>query len=126
MKIIDLLNKIANGEDVPRELIYKGFLWEYDVNNKMWFYYFGEGRNHRFDRLFYIGQILNDEVEILDEPKEDKIEKVDTYVLCDSDFHTRYKDGYSLKATEIIDKAFEEYSYKINELIDEVNKLKEK
>ncbi len=69
---------------------------------------------------------LDDEVEILDEPKEDKIEKVDTYVLCDSDFHTRYKDGYSLKATEIIDKAFEEYSYKINELIDEVNKLKEK
>ena len=69
MKVIDLLNKIANGEEVPRKFTYKGYLWEYDVKNKMWFYYFGKDKNHRFDRLFYINQILNDEVEILEEPK---------------------------------------------------------
>lgn len=71
MKIIDLLNKIANGEEVPRKFTYKGYLWEYDEKNKMWFYYFGEGKSHRFDRLFYLNMILNDEVEILEE--ENKI-----------------------------------------------------
>lgn len=67
MKIIDLLNKIANGEEVPKTFTYKGYLWEYDKKNKMWFYYFGESKSHRFDRLFYLNMILNDEVEILEE-----------------------------------------------------------
>lgn len=58
--------------------------------------------------------------EIIEEEK--KINYVSTYVLCDSDFER--KDQYSLKAVEIIDKAFEEYSDAINDLIDEVNKLK--
>ena len=71
MKIIDLLNKIANDEEVPRKFTYKGYLWEYDVKNKMWFYYFGESKNHRFDRLFYLNMILNDEVEILEEEPRD-------------------------------------------------------
>ena len=70
MKVIDLLNKIANGEEVPRKFTYNGYLWEYDINNKMWFYYFGEGKNHRFDKLFYLNMCLNDEVEILDEEDE--------------------------------------------------------
>lgn len=48
------------------------------------------------------------------------IEKVNTWVLCDSDFTSRGK--YSLKATEIIDSAFEEYSHKINEIIDKLNR----
>jgi hypothetical protein len=36
----------------------------------MWFYYFGESKSHRFDRLFYMNMILNDEVEILEEEKK--------------------------------------------------------
>ena len=70
MKIIDLLNKIANGEEVPKKFTYKGYLWEYDAKNEMWFYYFGESKSHRFDRLFYLNMILNDEVEILEEEKK--------------------------------------------------------
>jgi hypothetical protein len=70
MKVIDLYNKMAKGEKVPRKFTYKGYLWEYDVKNKMWFYYFGESKSHRFDRLFYMNMILNDEVEILEEEKK--------------------------------------------------------
>ena len=79
MKIIDLLNKIANGEEVPRKFTYNGYLWEYDVKNKMWFYYFGESKNHRFDRLFYLNMILNDEVKIIEEEKKipEKLEYYD-------------------------------------------------
>ena len=79
MKIIDLLNKIANGEEVPRKFTYNGYLWEYDINNQMWFYYFGEGKNHRFDRLFYLNMCLNDEVEIIEEEKEIEFDNFSSY-----------------------------------------------
>lgn len=72
IKIIDLYILIANKEfdKLPKKFTYEGYLWEYDVKNKMWFYYFGENKNHRFDRLFYINQILNDKVKILEEEKK--------------------------------------------------------
>lgn len=64
---------------------------------------------------------INDEIKVIDENtlKEDKIGKVNTYVLCDNDFNS--KGRFSLKATELIDKAFEEYSNKINEIIERLN-----
>jgi len=34
MKIIDLLNKIANGEDVPKRIKYINSIWEYDEETK--------------------------------------------------------------------------------------------
>lgn len=119
MTIIELLNKIANGEEVPRKFTYKGYLWEYDVKNKMWFYYFGEGKNHRFDRLFYLNMILNDTVEILEE--ENKIEKIDK---LDLDYKSNiYSDEYKFRK-EIMFYC-DNLQSKINNLIDEINKLKE-
>ena len=127
IRIIDLLNKIANGEEVPEKIKYKGTIYEFFdgelITDYRHYYSKAEDDYDDLSSLFDKNGLgfIHDEVEILDEPKEDKIEKVNTYVLCDSDFYTRYKDGYSLKATEIIDKAFEEYSYKINEIIDRLN-----
>ena len=75
IKIIDLLNKIANNEE---------------------------------------GNCLNDEVEILDEAKEDKIQKI-------------YHCETSLTQNEVeifITKNLNQMVDKINELIDVVNKLK--
>lgn len=117
MKVIDLLNKIANGEEVPRKFTYKGYLWEYDIKNEMWFYYFGEGKSHRFDRLFYLHMCLTDEVEIIEEDKE--IEKLKVNVECieDVDYPLgRFEQHYEQTKDEICEK--------INELIDELNKLK--
>lgn len=96
MKVIDLYNKMAKEEKVPRKFTYKGYLWEYDVKNKMWFYYFGESKSHRFDRLFYMNMILNDEVEILEEEnkftKEDFIkEAMDLEGLTREEFNKIYE-----------------------------------
>lgn len=107
MKIIDLLNKIANAEEVPRKFTYKGYLWEYDVKNKMWFYYFGEGKSHRFDRLFYLNMILNEEIKILEEEKKIP-EKIKTLKhSCNFDRHEEilYENQVDLanKITEILD-----------------------
>lgn len=115
MKVIELLNKIANGEEVPRKFTYKGYLWEYDVKNKMWFYYFGESKNHRFDRLFYLNMILNDEVEIIEEPQEHKIpEKLDKF----ADISDNLACEWSFAEKKLKDK--------VNEIIDYLDYLKSK
>ena len=131
IKVIDLLNKIANGEEVPRKFTYGGYLWEYDINNKMWFYYFGEGKNHRFDKLFYLNMCLNDEAEIIEDAEEDKeIEKLNVALLgqCDNWLEKRdvnIKSDFELNPY-IIENIRENTLYfqrKINEVIDIVNKL---
>ena len=116
MKIIDLLNKIANGEEVPREFTYKGYLWEYDVKNKMWFYYFGESKNHRFDRLFYLNMILNDEVEILEEEK--KIPEKLPYYSMEKIQKAKNKDEWREERIILLEKRVDDLHNKMNELLD--------
>lgn len=80
MKIIDLLNKIANGEEVPNKIKYKNKIYEwkeYDVcygkimTKKGWVKEYGyvAEENRTFFYLKHCYQGLNDKVEILEEPK---------------------------------------------------------
>lgn len=61
MKIIDLLNKIANGEEVPKKIKYAGIIWEYDNTTK----------DYITDDMFLIYKMnsfaLNKSFEILEE-----------------------------------------------------------
>lgn len=107
----ELLGLILD-DDAPRKIKYKNNIYEYD----------GETQNYRrlinstFD--FLIGEdivaLLDDEVEIIEEPK--KIEKITvrekTLGFPNGEWTARN-----------MDKAF---AIKINELIDEINNLKEK
>ena len=107
IKIIDLLNKIANGEQVPEKIKYENKIWEYDANSND---YKGEDI-WLFEKLFdYIKTIefINDKVEIIEDSK--KIEKMECDV--ESWFTPSQADIDIIK--------------KVNELIDEINKLKEK
>ena len=69
MKIIDLLNKIANGEEVPKKVKYAGVIFENkdgdllnDINCSLF-----EHRGNECEKLL---PTLNDEVEILEEEKK--------------------------------------------------------
>ena len=102
IKIIDLLNKIANSEEVPKRIKYCGNIYEYNDE----FYYMN---GYSLYRDFYTeGNCLNYEVEIIEENK--KIEKLDIDKMLQIKKWKRDKNAWK----------------KINELIDEVNKLKEK
>lgn len=68
MKIIDLLNKIANGEKVPKKFIYEGNLY-YLQKEKC---YRSDDINDIFESQF-IFEDLNNEVEVIEEPQEHKI-----------------------------------------------------
>lgn len=106
MKIIDLLNKIANGEEVPKKIKWKGQIYEYSRNDR--FYYQNSWSMYR--DFYTEGNCLNDEVEIIEAPK--KIEKLEL-------------ESGKIDDKEFLAKYITHNRYKINELIDEINNLKE-
>lgn len=109
IKIIDLLNKIANGEEVPKKILLNGIVFEYQGDDYL---YKDEDKNEHWlfsvsytDKYTWLENFLRVEVEILDEPK--KIEKIDFRIL-----NTQKEKNRAMKDT-------------INKLIDEINNLKE-
>lgn len=103
MKIIDLLVKIANGEEAPKKIKWQGQIYEYSRSNR--FYYQNSWSMYR--DFYTEGNCLNDEVEIIEEPK--KIKKIN-------------RDRYNGTDIDPLDDIFD----KLDELIDEINNLKEK
>ena len=73
MKVIDLLNKIANEEEVPKKIKFKAEVFEFE--NGM---YMTETNDYLEDYTDYT--MLNNEVEIIEEDK--KIEKLDIDLYC--------------------------------------------
>ncbi len=74
MKIIDLLNKIANGEDVPSPIYHNNLYYDFEDGD----YFNQKTRNWLFNDSD-INTILNEEVEIIEEDK--KIEKFTEYEI---------------------------------------------
>lgn len=124
MKVIDLLNKIANGEDIKKFKYYTIYTKDFE----------GFYRNENgvvFDEMIIL-EDLNDEIEIIeDTPKEDKkIKKLDTYVdIASFNNSVCYAEDESLddwiaslqKGLEEQTKFNRDVLYKINEIIDKVN-----
>ena len=100
MKIIDLLNKIANGEEVPKKIFYANQYWINKYPND-------------YEGLGYGGCLLNntcldnlnDEVEILKEEKK---------------IPEKIKDKYCSQISKV------ELAQKYNEIIDYLNYLNNK
>ena len=70
MKIIDLLNKIANGEEVPKEIRYEENIWKLNTLENT----YDNGKCCLFedyiDKKYVITDVLNDEIEIIEEEKK--------------------------------------------------------
>lgn len=112
MKIIDLLNKIANGEEVPNIIKYRNKIWEYEEASDD----YKSGNLYLFENLFDYTKtsgFINDYIEIIEEPK--KIEKIPL---------PSFDEFKRLSAEERYVITAKEYDL-LNELIDEINKLKE-
>ena len=106
MKIIDLFVKISKGEKVPNRIIWRNNIYEYSSIAQQ---YYIKDKTHNIDNslraALYDFSDLNNEIETIEEDK--KIE------------HCLKGDRF------LCDKAeMEHLRTKIDELIDEVNKLK--
>ena len=115
MKVIDLLNKIANGEEVPKQIKARGVIWEFDKkyndyhNDEEWFFISG------FDEFKNSKEFLELKVEIIEEEKE--IEEIQ---FDEIDELTDY-DIYFFPECE--DDSKENFKNKINELIRNQKKI---
>ena len=106
MKIIDMLNKIANGEEVPKRiLLFEDEIWEYNKDYNCYQRPYGSCSNIWDNTNF---NILNEEIEILEEIPIEEDKKIDKLDL---------KKAYP----ECEDTRFEEVQYKINEIIEVIN-----
>ena len=105
--IIQLLNKIANGEELPKKIKFKKEILTLD-NSKEFRYRFKSDTFLCWD--WYIeNRLLNEEAEIIEDVEEDKeIEKI-IYIGYGEDENMQY---------ELVSK--------LNEVIDAVNKLNKK
>lgn len=108
IKIIDLFNKIVNNDEVPKKIRYFGEIYEY--SEEMKFYY--QNGFSMYRDFFTEGNCLNDEVEIIEEEKV--IEKLGKNFTFEDSTSELTKSDWQVSVI----------SQKINELVDEINKLK--
>lgn len=112
LRVIDLLNKIANGEEVKAK--HNLFDLEYYNKNEMQIGY-GEGIN--MFTLMDLIRVINDEVEVIENKK---IRKICTFPGLDDDDYA-YEDGNRPNNVKINNKMEELLIDKINEIVDYIN-----
>ena len=106
IRIIDLLNKIANNEEMPKKIKYKKLIYVYEEGAYGWSYYIQNSGikfllTDIFNSIDGILNILNDEVEIIEENKiPEKLGKIE-----DNDGYMDQSDVIKIgeKIDEIID-----------------------
>ena len=120
IKIIDLLNKIANGEEVPKRIVIRGSEFEYYGNSSIERYYKSPNDTNW---MVCIDIRPFDEVEILDE--EDEFEDIEHYDMFD------YFGGYDFGGTDKellcdLQSNFEHINNELDKLIKNQKKIIER
>ena len=120
MKVIDLLNKIANGEEVPKHIHIRdvdSYTWQEDVKE----YWSDRDENNLLSDLDLSSTNLKEDVEIIEEDK--KIEKIQQRTDTGL-FGSMVND--EIKVAEAINKQANYLSdivSTINEIIDKLNEM---
>ena len=126
IKISDLVNKVINREEMPKEVLFKGniYKWCNDIGD-----YRKDGWGsclmirdifNKFDRYGSFYNMLFEDAEIIEEPK--KIE----YPILHKTAPSETTGDQMPNWRNLIDCNFEYLNKTICQLIDEINNLKEK
>ena len=119
IKVIDLLNKIANGEELPKKIKWDDMIFTLGIIREVPTL----KTANNIDIIEFIrARYLNDEAEIIEDAEEDKeIEKIPKEKIDEYLWEYRGDEVYGLKlfVANILND-------KLNEVIDIVNKLNKK
>ena len=119
MKVIDLLNKIANGEEVPNKIKTKNDIWIYDDKDCEGIdYRASDDRGYMFEVHTRINKDdLNEEVEIIEEDKKiEKLENLNVNYCRDEMFYeTLTKEQIALDISTL--------QKWVNKIIDKLNEV---
>ena len=120
MKIIDILNKINNNEEVPEKVKYEDTIFEYNKEQKDYMHkkdkdgWVSETLLFEVMDTHFISELLREEIEAIEENKE--IEELgfieETVEYCDGTGYTNTEPASAIDMHK-----------KINELVRAVNKL---
>ena len=113
IKIIDLLNKIANCEEIPKKIRIAGWCYNFEWEEHDENYYDKNGNIDLMSCLSMCSDDLNREVEIIEDNK--KIEDDFEFTLSGNVWTTK-------QASELIDNL----SKLEKRLVDHINKIEEK
>lgn len=115
IKIIDLLNRIADGEELPKKIKYDSKTYCIDDFEH---FYINDDNKGLFEEIFYTYNdydSLNEKVEIIEEDK--KIEKIED---LNSDYYVKARDCMGFTKEIALD--IKTIKDKINEIIDVINR----
>lgn len=121
LRVIDLLNKIANGEEVPERIKYDTKEMKYDHNKQDYLGYYSNGNGewlfqYLFDKCRNTKHFINDEVEIIENTKIKKLERMNSRDYLEN------RDKYlSAKGIALDIETLRNW---INKIIDYINKEK--
>lgn len=121
IKIIDLLNKLANGEEVPEKIKYNDRIYTRFQNlngNRLYYYQVLNECVFLVEQISSVGELLN-EVELIEEDNNVIGKILTTYDGEIIDYVNGEKHLINTNRKDI-----NIYIPKINELINEINKLK--
>lgn len=119
LTIIQLLNKIAKGEEVPKKIKYDGMIFDYQEDTYEYLCY----EENNFSLLGYDNpyDMLNDNVEIIEEEKE--IDKLD-FTFDNTIWETEYQTANDIEQKLINQNAI--LKQKVDNLIDVINDMRDK
>lgn len=127
IKIIDVLNKVANGEEVPQEIRYNNIIRYFDKYDQD---YKNDEKGIKLN-LFHtvlasgtgelLKERLNDEVEIIGNTPKDKIDHLERTIFSFSAKDKNSTEEALIKLTRIVFEVRE----KTDEIVDKVNNLQE-
>ena len=90
MKIIDLINKINNNEEIPKKIKYEDIIFEYDKDRKEYIHKFDDWCSETLlfkvtnENTYFIQDLLKIEVEVIGENKE--IDTINAYKLIEAPY----------------------------------------
>lgn len=112
MKVIDLLNKIANGEEVPNKIKYKDIIFDYKKE---------KGDYESEEGQFFLDWVelnkygLHDEVEIIEDKKIEKIK------ILNCDNYVKKENYETILTMQEIALDIQTLRHKLDKIIDYIN-----
>lgn len=99
IKIIDLLNKIVNDEEIPEKIMYDRCLYTCDKITRT---YYDKEHNTLWES--YNFRILTDNVEIIEDPKKIEYEQIEELTCNEFDFEKKTINSLIKNQRKLIDE----------------------
>ena len=128
MKIIDLLNKINKGEEIPEKVKYEDTIFEYNKEQKDYIHkkdkdgWVSETLLFKVMDTHFISELLKAEVEVIEEKKE--IDTINAYKLIEAPYLADcLKEKKFDEVAELLKQSELEIVERVNDLVYAVREL---